>query len=508
MALFYRFVRAIQLFVDSKGMYRIVSGGLAILALISIISGGFGWLSYGAVDQSVALACAVGTALACSFVIARVRGIHIQYESSVITALILFFLIIPGETFFENWMLVFAVAIGICSKYVVVYAQQHIFNPAAFGAFALSATGVYDVTWWVSNPTLVFPVVGIGVLVVMKVRKWAPVIAFIMVGASVFLVESLRFGDAPYESLILYFISWPTLFFAFFMLTEPFTLPSRTRTQVAYGAGVGALMNTTMFTGVFAMTPELALLIGNLCAIRSRLYARLLCTLRERRLIARDTYEYVFDKPPHFSFEAGQYMEWMVPHVTPDAKGIRRYFTVASSPTEHDVRIAMRVPEQASSFKLALQALQRGSAIRATQRGGDFVLPSGTEKIGYIAGGIGITPFRSHIQYMLDTRMHHDTVLMYCVNTQDDIAYKALFETASSQMTFTPVYVVAHEQVLPPYEQGFLTLEILARRVPDFAERRWYISGPPAMVARYTTLLRSAGVPRRHIAQDFFAGAV
>ena len=62
------------------------------------------------------------------------------------------------------------------------------------------------------------------------------------------------------------------------------------------------------------------------------------------------------------------------------------------------------------------------------------------------------------------------------------------------------------EEVELPAEQGYVTAEMLARRVPDYLERIWYISGPPPMVNVYTKLLRQAGLPKTHIVRDFFPG--
>ena len=498
-----------QAFVDRIGMYRVVTGSLALLALISILTGFLGIFPYSGTDQLTALTLALATALLLNVVTAKVSRIDANHESAIITAFILFFLAVPGEGVGGNWPLVAAVAVGVMSKYVLVYKKQHIVNPAAFGALAISLPGFFVFSWWVANPTLFIPLLILGVLVVMKVRKWVPVTAFIAVGLATYLFEAWRYGDDLLNATEIFFVSWPTLFLAAFMLTEPFTTPPLQWQQASYGALVGFLSNTTLLIPLVSMSPELALVVGNLAVAPLRLSQKLFLQLEEKKQVAKDTYEFVFKKPKGFNFIAGQYLEWMLPHEKSDQKGVRRYFTIASSPTEPSVRVAMKIPDKHSSYKKALTSLDIGKTLIASQLAGDFLLPKEQRtKVAFIAGGIGVTPFRSHIKYMIDSDNTFDTALYYCVNTSDELAYKELWDEAKKQIVFSLVPVVAKEDVLYPSEKGYITTEMIRRRTPDYKERTWYISGPPGMVNAYKKLLKEMGVKGSGIKTDFFPGAV
>lgn len=499
----------IQGYVDKVGMYRLVSGSLGILAALSILAGFTGLLAYSGLSQIFALALALLVALFCNYLCGFLLRTPANHESAVITALILFFLTIPQDNIFNNWPLALAVAVGVLSKFILTYKKQHFMNPAAFGAVALSLFGIYKFTWWVANPVLFIPIVILGILIVMKIRKWVPVLAFVGVSFIIYSVESISYGQALGPSTETFFLSWPTLFLAFFMLTEPFTMPATKGPQMLYGGLVGFLANTTMFTSVVAMTPELALVIGNIVMTPARLTQKLFLHFESKSQVARDTFEFTFTKPVGFGFVAGQYLEWMLPHTPADNKGIRRYFTIASSPTEPKIKVAMKIMKERSSYKNALQSIDIEQPIIASQLAGDFLLPEDVStKLGFIAGGIGVTPFRSQVQYMIDSGKVYDSVLYYCVNTRDEIAYGDVWNTASLKIAFSFIPVVAKEEVSGPDEKGFVTAKMLARRTPDYLERTWYISGPPQMVVAYKKLLRSAGVSRKHIKTDFFSGAV
>ncbi len=206
-------------------------------------------------------------------------------------------------------------------------------------------------------------------------------------------------------------------------------------------------------------------------------------------------------------FRAGQYLEWMLPHESVDMRGIRRYFTIASAPTENIIRLALKAMNPGSSYKSALLSLPIGGTLVASQRAGDFTLPADTtKKIAMIAGGIGVTPFRSQVQYLLDTKTATDTVLFYCSNTKADLAYRELWTAAEAALPFRLVPVLAKEPASSDYETGYLSAEIIKRQAPDFLDRTWYVSGPPPMVRATVQTLRTVGVSRKSIVTDFFPG--
>lgn len=497
----------IQARVDNIGMYRIVSGSLSVLAGISIFFGFVGLIPYSGISQIFSLALALFTALTVNVILSTILRIPANHESAVITALILFFLALPEENIFDTWPLMVAVAIGVASKYIIAYKKQHFLNPAALGAAALSVTGVYTFSWWIANPVLFVPLLICGVLVVMKVRKWLPVLAFVSVSFAIYLAESASYGSGGYEAVRTFFLSWPTLFLAFYMLTEPFTMPATKGPQFLYGGLVGFLSNTSMFMGIISFSPELALVVANVVMLPSRLRQKLVLNLEEKNLIAKDTYEFVFKKPQGFSFKPGQYLEWMLPHKDSDHKGSRRYFTIASSPTEDKVRVAMKILDDASSYKEMIKGLDVAHPLIASQLAGDFLLPNEREtKLALIAGGIGVTPFRSHVKWMLDSGKVHDTALYYCVNTAAEIAYQELWNEAARKFEFSFVPVVSKEAVSVPFESGYVTADMIMRRTPDYIERTWYISGPPGMVNAYKKLLKDMGVKGSRIKTDFFPG--
>ncbi|PIT98470.1 MAG: hypothetical protein COT71_00470 [Candidatus Andersenbacteria bacterium CG10_big_fil_rev_8_21_14_0_10_54_11] len=201
-------------------------------------------------------------------------------------------------------------------------------------------------------------------------------------------------------------------------------------------------------------------------------------------------------------------VEYTVRHRGTDARGSRRYFTIASVPTERNILLTTHMVASGSSFKRALRKLPIGGAVSAGQVAGDFVLPADrAQKLGFIAGGVGMTPFRSMVQWLLDTRQQRDIVLVYAAHCEADLAFRDVFMAAAAQMNMRVVYVLSGAS--PPDwrgETGRIRTSLLQQAVPDFVERLWYVSGPELMVARPRQVLRELGVARRQIRRDYFPG--
>lgn len=507
-------IHYIQKHLDSLTMYRTISLGLSILAAYALALSVFGNLPYNSFEILLSLTATLFVAFFTNWLASKIWRASVNYESAFITALIVFFLVLPAEqtSLSDTWIIAAVTALAIFSKFIFAFRKQHIVNPAAIGGVLLALVfmhpdmSYFETTWWIGQPDFFWLLLIIGVLIVMKLRKWTPVLAFLFVAFAVFLFEEWRFGSDLIAKAPAFWLSGPSLFLALFMLTEPFTMPPTKKYQFWYGAFVGLLSQTTIFVSLFKMTPELALVIGNIAFYPTTLQQKLIMPLIAIREVAKNTYEFVFQKPADLRFKAGQYLEWMLPHTGNDNRGIRRYFTIASAPSDEHIAMAVRFSDKVSTYKQALQKMKVGEPIIASQLAGDFTLPKDTKRrIACIAGGIGITPFLSQVREMQNTGEKRDYVLFYCNNTLAEVAYKDFFDTAQADEVLSVVHVLAKEQVAG-MEQGFLDERILRQHTPDFIARDWYISGPPMVVTIFTNLLIKMGVPRSQITCDFFPG--
>jgi ferredoxin-NADP reductase len=196
-----------------------------------------------------------------------------------------------------------------------------------------------------------------------------------------------------------------------------------------------------------------------------------------------------------------------VPGAGSDSRGNRRYFTIASAPEEEYLRLGVKVYRPASTFKERLLSLRPGDSISAGQLAGDFTLPSDeNKKLAFIAGGIGITPFRSMAGHMLAEGRARDAVLLYGANSEKDIAYRRFFGIARERLGMKVVYVSGKKSSRPDTLEGRIDERVIREQVPDYADRIFYLSGPQAMVTAFVASLKKLGLPAGQIKTDYFPG--
>ncbi len=434
-------------------------------------------------------------------------------ESVFITALILVLIISPIKnvqdlSYFS--IAIWAPILAMASKYIFAIGKKHIFNPAAF-AVAITALAINQTaSWWVGTMALSpFVIIG-GLLVTKKILRFDLVYSFILVALAGIIATHLSNPASLFMVIEKTLLASSTLFLAFVMLTEPYTTPPTSYLRIYYGALVGFIFVPSLHVGQIYSTPELALLVGNIFVYLVSPKTKLILTLKEKILIATDAYDFVFATNQKFKFKAGQYLEWTLAHHDPDNRGIRRYFTIASSPTEPEIKMGVKFYEPASTYKKTLINMQPGQTMVASQLSGDFTLPNDkNKKLVFIAGGIGVTPFRSMIKYLIDQKESRAITLFYSQKTLNDFAYVDDLDQAENQLGIKTVYTLTDKKLTPPTwigETGFVDLKMIQKYVPDYMDRYYYISGPHSMVAAFEKTLKEIGILDNQIIIDYFPG--
>ncbi|HVZ58791.1 MAG TPA: oxidoreductase, partial [Patescibacteria group bacterium] len=320
--------------LDRITMYRLVLYYLIVLLGVAFLLSLFGILTYSPLGI---LFNAVFLTVVCYIAnktFAYVFEVPANIESVYITALILACIISPFRTIHDLPMLGFAGMLAIASKYILALRKKHIFNPVAIGV-ALTAIGFGGLaSWWVGNAWLTpFIVIG-GLLVVRKTRREYMVWTFIAVAIAVVLLFTILNGSSLSTALNQILLHSSFFFFAFVMFTEPLTTPPTLSLQMTYAVLVGVLFPPQVHIGSLYLTPELALVIGNVYSYLVSPKQRLILRLKEKIQLGPDIIDFVFTSTEQLTFTPGQYMEWTLKHPHTDSRGNRRYFTLASSPTE------------------------------------------------------------------------------------------------------------------------------------------------------------------------------
>jgi glycine betaine catabolism B len=508
-------MQIVDRFLNKLTLYRLTLYYLIALLGLGLVLSIFGVVPVSALGILSSTAILLAVCLVVNAVAARLLRIKSNPESTLITALILALIMPPAWLITDpRHALVTALAgaVAIASKYLLSLRRQHAFNPAAVGALVSGLVFGNYASWWVGS-TALLPLVALGgLLLVRKVSRvrFVGVFlgAFLAFNVALALVQGLSL-DLVMQSVLFVFGQTSLLFFAAVMFTEPMTSPKRFPVQIIYAAIVALLYQPQLTILGQNLTPEEALLAGNLFSFIVSPSFKVRLPLKKAREIGEGIWSFTFEKPKGLAYRPGQYMEWSLHVPYADSKGSRRHFSLASSPTEPDIMIAARLTSPLSRYKQVMVDMEPGTLVTAGELGGDFVLPKDPDiPLAFIAGGIGITPFRSMIRYLVDKGERRDIVLLYSNYREDEIVFKNVLCDAENA-GIKIVHTLTDRDALPKRwngRTGFIDARMIREEVSRIPSRRFYVSGSPGMVNTMKKVLRSAGVPRRHIRTDYFPG--
>mgnify|MGYP000170864867 CR=1 FL=1 len=499
-------LRPVDKFLDKLTSYRLVLYflltvlGWSMLASLITDQVPFRW--YEILGSAAWL---VAVCRASNWSISYLLNIPRNQESDLITALILALILNPASDLAGFFLLAAAGSIAMISKYLLVIGRRHVFNPAALGALTVGPLLGFYASWWVGLSTLTPIILLGGMLIVRKMRRYLMVSVFMSLYLAIVAVETQGGSSQIINSWWTVLTASPVLFFVYVMLLEPLTSPKRPYRASAY-AGLVALMYGLPGLG---LAPEAALLIGNLAAFLLEPGRRLVLAYAGKVKEADGLYSFIFSSKHRVRFQAGQYMEWTIPANRSDSRGNRRYLTISSAPTEEQLMVTVRQPSPASRFKQKLKAFKPGDKILASPPAGSFVAPvDPAQKIVMVAGGVGITPFRSMVKSWLDTNQRRDAVLIYAANHYSEFAFTDLFKAASAIGVQT-TYIITDPQKVPAGwrgQQGSVSGQLIKASVPDYRQRIFYVSGPYGFVSAVRDSLLKKGVSLAKIRTDYFPG--
>lgn len=233
-------------------------------------------------------------------------------------------------------------------------------------------------------------------------------------------------------------------------------------------------------------------------------------TLKKRQEVAKGTMAFYFDRPPAFTFKAGQFIELSLPGLTTsDPQGHTRAFTLANAPSEQQLMVATRLRDTA--FKHMLWNMPLETTVELEGPFGQFTLPDNESRtMVLLAGGIGITPFRSMLVEATLNKLPHRLILMYSNRRPEDAAF--LDELQSLQQR-NQHYTCMSTMTSPPEgneiwkgETGRIDQGMLKKYVKDMETAVYYVVGPPAMVKGLRKMLEAVGISKLNIRSEEFVG--
>jgi ferredoxin-NADP reductase len=232
--------------------------------------------------------------------------------------------------------------------------------------------------------------------------------------------------------------------------------------------------------------------------------------LKSREQIAENTMAFRFEKPANWTFRAGQSVDMtLLNPPEADAEGNKRAFSIASSPQEDTLMVATRMRNTA--FKRTLKSMPLGSGVKIEGPFGNLTLHNNASKAAVLlAGGIGITPFRSMVVRAATEKLPHRIFLFFSNHRPEDAPFlKELQELESKNPNYKLIATMTDmDKAKQPWhgEMGFINTEMLSKHLNQAASPIYYIAGPPEMVKGLRDVLNRSGVNDDDVRTEEFAG--
>lgn len=226
---------------------------------------------------------------------------------------------------------------------------------------------------------------------------------------------------------------------------------------------------------------------------------------------AQGTKSFLFEPEKGFDFLPGQYFYFTLPKLKyEDARGATRHFTIANSPTEgKNIFITTRMRES-SGFKKTLDEMEIGSLLEGEGPNGTFIVDENEPGPHvFLAGGIGITPFRSIIKCAIDKKSRQSIHLIYSNSIPEQITFKKELERwAKENNNFKLDMTITKPEGKNKWKglMGKIDETMIKKLVSEIKRVTFWICGPPAMVDGMEKALGKLRITSDKVRSEKFSG--
>lgn len=185
---------------------------------------------------------------------------------------------------------------------------------------------------------------------------------------------------------------------------------------------------------------------------------------------------------------------------------LNKYLSFSCSPTKNYIEVTKRISD--SQFSQKLKGLQLDDSVLIQAPLGKSVFREDYRDIGFLIGGIGITPVVSIIEYIMDKKLNTRVTLIYSNRSEEEIAFREKLDLwLSKNSNLKVIYVLSETKSDDPnILSGRIDKNLISIRFPDISERVVFIFGPPKMVEAMNNLCLELSLNKANIITENFVG--
>lgn len=213
-----------------------------------------------------------------------------------------------------------------------------------------------------------------------------------------------------------------------------------------------------------------------------------------------------FSVEEKIAFAPGQFLQLIFDEGILSNRGLNKYLSFSSSPTKDYIEVTKRL--SSSVFSQKLKDLAAGDVIAFKGPLGNCIFKDEYKKIGFLIGGIGITPVISILEYIAEKDLNTDVALFYSNRVEEEIAFKEQLDSwRAKNQNIKVIYSITDCR---PKDKsciaGRITEQTIIRTIDDFSQRMIFIFGPPAMVGTMKDICCKVSCIEENIKTESFIG--
>ncbi|NUM51136.1 MAG: 2Fe-2S iron-sulfur cluster binding domain-containing protein [Flavobacteriales bacterium] len=214
---------------------------------------------------------------------------------------------------------------------------------------------------------------------------------------------------------------------------------------------------------------------------------------------------------PLFSYQAGQYITLSLEI---NKEKLRRAYSLCSSPSENDFRIAVKKVRGGRVSTYLTEKLKVNDTVELLPPAGKFLIstqPENNTIYVAFAAGSGITPIFSMLKEVLKNEPHSTFYLYYCNKKNEDIIFKEELNKLSEKYatTFHLAYIFTQEDTGNDLYHGRIdgekAMQLLHTAKINDKTAHYFICGPNQMIKSIKEKLETTGVEKNQIHYEYFS---
>jgi ferredoxin-NADP reductase len=212
-----------------------------------------------------------------------------------------------------------------------------------------------------------------------------------------------------------------------------------------------------------------------------------------------------FQPSERIDFIPGQFLQVIFDEENLLNRELNKYLSFSSSPNKSYFEVTKRLSD--SKFSQHLKKLQEGDTVKIKAPFGNCIFKDDYKKIGFLIGGIGITPVISIIEYIVERNLNTDVVLFYSNRSEQEIAFKGELDQWNKKNNIKIIYSITgcgpKDKACP---QGYIDKNMIDKTTGCDTDRIFYIFGPPAMVENMKSVCSDMGYCNTNVKTESFTG--